>query len=184
MVDQRPLSELCSIWYVVVSCIFHYEYLFIVQSKPCYLWVRNYNSRFRSHSSTKAANYRCPRCSTRTCSLPCYKRHQTWAQCSGKRDPTAYIKKGQLATPAGIDHDYNFLTGIERELDAADQHVSERGNHPSLGRQQRTGRGGAFDQAILNAQVIIDAAPHGMSRQRENRTRWLKKYRPISCPRA
>lgn len=65
------------------------------------------------HISTP--KYTCPGCNTHTCSLACNKKHKSWANCSGKRDPTAYMAPSKLKTAAGIDHDYNFLSAIERE---------------------------------------------------------------------
>ncbi|POS81515.1 hypothetical protein DHEL01_v200088 [Diaporthe helianthi] len=67
------------------------------------------------HISTP--KYTCPGCNTHTCSLACNKKHKSWANCSGKRDPTAYMPASKLRTAAGIDHDYNFLSAIERERD-------------------------------------------------------------------
>ncbi|KAH8760365.1 hypothetical protein F5883DRAFT_357226, partial [Diaporthe sp. PMI_573] len=65
------------------------------------------------HISTP--KYTCPGCNTHTCSLACNKKHKSWANCSGRRDPTAYMPASKLRTPAGVDHDYNFLSAIERE---------------------------------------------------------------------
>ncbi|KAB8261819.1 hypothetical protein BDV32DRAFT_157814 [Aspergillus pseudonomiae] len=71
--------------------------------------------------------YRCPRCSTRTCSLPCSRRHKLWSQCSGVRDPAAYMKKNELATESAFDRDFNFITGIERTLERAERDAENRG---------------------------------------------------------
>ncbi|KAE8378136.1 hypothetical protein BDV26DRAFT_197396 [Aspergillus bertholletiae] len=71
--------------------------------------------------------YRCPRCSTRTCSLPCSRRHKLWSQCSGVRDPAAYMKKNELATESAFDRDFNFITGIERSLERAERDADNRG---------------------------------------------------------
>lgn len=78
------------------------------------------------HISTP--KYTCPGCNSHTCSLACNKKHKSWANCSGKRDPTAYMPASKLKTPAGVDHDYNFLSAIERER-ARNQRevVDERG---------------------------------------------------------
>ncbi|KAL1883239.1 hypothetical protein Daus18300_000297 [Diaporthe australafricana] len=65
------------------------------------------------HISTP--KYTCPGCNSHTCSLACNKKHKSWANCSGKRDPTAYMPAAKLKTAAGVDHDYNFLSSIERE---------------------------------------------------------------------
>lgn len=71
--------------------------------------------------------YRCPRCSTRTCSLPCSRRHKLWSQCSGVRDPAAYLKRSELATESAFDRDFNFITGIERTLERAERDAENRG---------------------------------------------------------
>ncbi|KAG6249956.1 hypothetical protein E4U23_001769 [Claviceps purpurea] len=65
--------------------------------------------------------YKCPRCHTQTCSLTCTKKHKSWSQCSGHRDPTTYIPPSRLRTPAGVDHDYNFLHGIELSLERSEK---------------------------------------------------------------
>ncbi|KAL9941361.1 hypothetical protein D7B24_003616 [Verticillium nonalfalfae] len=69
--------------------------------------------------------YKCPACDTRTCSLPCTRRHKAWSSCSGIRDATAYVPRAQLRTPAGVDHDYNFLHGIERAVQRAEREIVE-----------------------------------------------------------
>ncbi|KAH8425183.1 zinc finger HIT domain-containing protein [Aspergillus melleus] len=74
-----------------------------------------------------APKYRCPRCSTRTCSLPCSRRHKLWSQCSGVRDPAAYLRRNELATEAAFDRDFNFITGIERQIERAERDADNRG---------------------------------------------------------
>ncbi|KAL4734218.1 hypothetical protein BDV11DRAFT_213086 [Aspergillus similis] len=71
--------------------------------------------------------YRCPRCSTRTCSLPCTRRHKLWSQCSGIRDPAAYLRRAELATESAFDRDFNFITSIERRLERASRDAENRG---------------------------------------------------------
>ncbi|EUC50141.1 hypothetical protein COCMIDRAFT_82586 [Bipolaris oryzae ATCC 44560] len=121
--------------------------------------------------NTTQFKYRCPGCSARTCSLPCYKKHQQWAQCSGKRDPTKFVKKSELLTPTGIDHDFNFLSRIERNLDKADKvaaHASAAAPSEALSNRQRAGVPYAKLEAA--AAVNIIRAPQGLSRQRENKS--------------
>lgn len=114
----------------------------------------------------------------RTCSLPCYKRHQKWAQCSGIRDPTVYVKKSKLYTAAGVDHDYNFITSIERGLEHAERKLEDREIQP-----EAFIKGPRHEQTLCNAvratKVIIEHAPRGMSRQKQNRTHWLPRVRCI-----
>ncbi|KAL6235249.1 hypothetical protein BDW75DRAFT_144572 [Aspergillus navahoensis] len=71
--------------------------------------------------------YCCPRCSTRTCSLPCNRRHKLWSQCSGVRDPAAYLRRTELATESAFDRDFNFITSIERRLERASRDAENRG---------------------------------------------------------
>ncbi|KAF9892598.1 hypothetical protein FE257_001000 [Aspergillus nanangensis] len=73
--------------------------------------------------------YRCPRCSIRTCSLPCSRRHKLWSQCSGLRDPAAYLRRSELASEGAFDRDFNFITGIERGLERAERDADNRGIH-------------------------------------------------------
>ncbi|KAH9865512.1 hypothetical protein J1614_009097 [Plenodomus biglobosus] len=115
------------------------------------------------------SKYCCPGCAARTCSLPCYKRHQQWAQCSGKRDPTKFVKKSQLATPAGIDHDFNFLSGIERDLEKAERAVGATTDAPS-DESAKFHHGRINYHRLEAAGVRVIRAPQGLSRQRENKS--------------
>lgn len=72
---------------------------------------------------TNPPKYTCPGCRAGTCSLPCHQKHKAWAGCSGRRDPAAFVPAARLKTPAGVDHDYNFLSGIERERDRNQREV-------------------------------------------------------------
>jgi hypothetical protein len=127
--------------------------------------------RLTCTSNTAKPKYRCPGCSSRTCSLPCYKRHQQRSQCTGKRDPTKYVKKSHLATPAGLDHDFNFLTSIERGLEKAERKVNGEG----LGALPPEVRKAARKREVSDRQyaavgVTVIRAPKGLSRERENGT--------------
>ncbi|KAH7414373.1 hypothetical protein DE146DRAFT_33441 [Phaeosphaeria sp. MPI-PUGE-AT-0046c] len=132
-------------------------------------------SELCSICNTNASKYRCPGCSARTCSLPCYKRHQQWAQCSGQRDPTKFVKKSQLVTPAGIDHDFNFLTGIERDIEKADKGLAENSHGSastsrSWSQSQASQKGQTNYQHLEAAGVQVIRAPKGLSRQKENKS--------------
>ncbi|TDZ33704.1 putative box C/D snoRNA protein [Colletotrichum spinosum] len=69
--------------------------------------------------------YKCPGCLIRTCSIACQKRHKVRSSCNGIRDPTAYLPPSKLKTPAGVDHDYNFLSGIERAVQRSEKEIVE-----------------------------------------------------------
>ncbi|KAF4343174.1 Box C D snoRNA 1 [Fusarium beomiforme] len=150
------------------------------------------------HISTP--KYKCPRCGTRTCSLACIKKHKAWSECSGERDATAYMAPSKLRTPAGVDHDYNFLHGIERSIERAEKLlVEERGivQEEELrpltvqevkwkpgkdGRKRKVlvtrvlheAKSRTFERFLAarlrNLNITIVCAPMGMARQKENHT--------------
>ncbi|KAJ5713505.1 uncharacterized protein N7483_010686 [Penicillium malachiteum] len=150
--------------------------------------------------------YRCPRCSTRTCSLPCTRRHKLWSQCSGIRDPAAYLKRSELMNESSLDRDFNFITGIERSLERADRDAENRGIDLARGQvQAQDGDGGdsqdfgaaagrkrkhpqqglvkgeaGFLRGAETGAVTVIRAPRGMSRNKENNSRWHPKHKCLS----
>ena len=150
-----------------------------------------------SYSHVNPPKYRCPRCSTRTCSLACTRRHKLWSQCSGVRDPAAYLKRNELATESAFDRDFNFITGIERHLERADRDADNRGidlsrriqgddpgdgSHDlNAGRKRKhlhqglvKGEAG-FLRAAEAGGVKVMRAPKGMSRSKKNGSRFHPK---------
>ena len=138
------------------------------------------------NSHTLPHKYRCPRCFVLTCSLPCIRRHKQWAQCSGLRDPAAYVKRADLATPKMIDHDYNYLTSLEREFDKADRDADARGFLLDEVLNNRGAKRNAFkgevqmNDALERCGVIITKAPKGMSRAKANHTQWDREKRRLT----
>ncbi|KAI7350841.1 hypothetical protein KC320_g5336 [Hortaea werneckii] len=132
---------------------------------------------------TEQPKYRCPRCQTQTCCLPCYKKHQQRASCNGKRDPAAYQKKSQLATASGLDRDYNYLKGVERHIDTASQEAEDRGIGAKNASSKNVLRGWRADSALqrylVQNNINIEHAPKGMSRQKNNQTRPTKSNRIV-----
>ncbi|RSL95444.1 hypothetical protein CEP52_012043 [Fusarium oligoseptatum] len=150
------------------------------------------------HVSTP--KYKCPRCSIRTCSLACIKKHKAWSECTGERDATAYIPPAKLRTPAGVDHDYNFLHGIERSVERAEKLLVEerslvqeeelrpmtvqevkwkpgrdgRKRKVLVTRVLREAKGRVFErflsQRLKKLNINIMCAPMGMARQKQNHT--------------
>ncbi|KAI0584632.1 HIT finger domain-containing protein [Pyrenophora tritici-repentis] len=95
----------------------------------------------------------------------------SWAQCSGKRDPTKFVKKSELVTSAGIDHDFNFLSGIERNLEKAERVASATtSSHVTEAKLSRQRAGVPYPKLEAAASVKIIRAPQGMSRQKENKS--------------
>ncbi|KAK6845494.1 hypothetical protein PG995_015604 [Apiospora arundinis] len=152
--------------------------------------------------------YKCPRCGANTCSLPCVKKHKKWSSCNGQRDATVYMPPSKLRTDAGIDHDYNFLTKIERSLEQTEkllvhergilperEQQNDRSNGPPnkktrLNKGQSRGRttleGGTRSWARpalkkLNALgITVKNQPYGMSRHKSNTTSFNKRSQTIN----
>ena len=86
-------------------------------------------------------------------------------------------------TPSGVDQDYNFLTGLERKLDKADREVEGRGivlrpesNGGNKKQRSDFAKGEVQMQKALQSRgVIIDRAPRGMTRSKQNSTNWNRK---------
>lgn len=105
------------------------------------------------------------------------------------RDPATYKKRSDLATASGIDHDYNYLTSLERELDRAERDATSRG---VLLEQETSGNAAKIHwrakglhgpekgevplkAALERSRVIVVRAPKGMARSKQNETHWMKK---------
>ncbi|KAG9685830.1 hypothetical protein KCU95_g12662, partial [Aureobasidium melanogenum] len=127
--------------------------------------------------------YTCPRDAVRTCSLACSQSHKRRAACSGIRDPAAYVSKSSLQTAGGIDRDYNFLSGLERNLSRADKETSERGvSLDGKGKpifQKRWHDNGALGKYLKEYGIVVHKAPIGMARQKANQTRFIQKSKRI-----
>uniref|UniRef100_A0A0R3RRR6 Box C/D snoRNA protein 1 n=1 Tax=Elaeophora elaphi TaxID=1147741 RepID=A0A0R3RRR6_9BILA len=69
--------------------------------------------------------YRCPRCSFRTCSLPCSKEHKTKYDCSGERDKSFNIIKRltDYSSSVAVD-DEKFLSTVTTSLSNATERLT------------------------------------------------------------
>ena len=146
-----------------------------------------------------APKYTCPRCSIQTCSLPCTRRHKLWSECCGVRDPTAFKPKSQLATPSGVDHDYNFLHSIEHKIERSEKRIVEdrglvergelaaarRDQNPDewrvkMQKRKRNNPGQEpIERSLKMMRTTVELAPKGMKRSGENATTWSKARRTI-----
>ncbi|KAH6610287.1 hypothetical protein Trco_000307 [Trichoderma cornu-damae] len=159
---------------------------------------------------TSVPLYKCPRCNTRTCSLACVKKHKAWSQCNGERDQTAFVARSKLATAAGIDHDYNFLHGIEMASERAervlveDKGIIQKDELRPLTMEEvrwKVGRDGRRRKVLVTRLLkrqkerladkllasklkklgtVVASVPRGMTRQMENHTTVNRKSGRIS----
>lgn len=105
------------------------------------------------------------------------KRHKLWWQCSGARDPAAYRKRHQLATPTSFDQDYNFITGVERRLERAGTEAQQRGIALSDDRRKRIKGEARRDVETQQRTAIVLKAPPGMSRALQNKSKWDNRHK-------
>ncbi|EHY54122.1 hypothetical protein ABEF92_008265 [Exophiala dermatitidis] len=152
-------------------------------SKVCIVMQESNNSPLLTDlcaiCHTDPIKYTCPRCGIHTCSLPCVKRHKAWAQCSGIRDPAAYKKRSDLATPSAVDQDFNFITSVERSLQRADELVSDKGIHlaPSGIARGSHGTKRKFDVEVEERGIRLIKAPQGLSRSKQNKSHWAGQHK-------
>ncbi|GFQ72213.1 hypothetical protein TNCT_717791 [Trichonephila clavata] len=64
------------------------------------------------------SKYRCPKCSTLSCSLKCVKAHKEQSGCNGIRDKTAFVPLEEFKD-CHLHSDYHFLQDVVRSLDNA-----------------------------------------------------------------
>ena len=89
------------------------------------------------------------------------------------------MKRADLVTPKGIDHDYNYLTSIERELDSAEKNALSRGfvleEEKRIKRRNPVKGETKLNAALERQRVIVTRAPKGMTRSNQNGTICSKK---------
>ncbi|KAF5393766.1 hypothetical protein D9757_000265 [Collybiopsis confluens] len=139
--------------------------------------------------NTCYAIYTCPRCSARTCSLPCSSNHKTATNCSGERDKVAFVnmKDYSLGT---LMSDFTYLEEVGRKVGEWGS-VIAKGSYATPAPPNRamrggrgygrTGRGGSSfhktKRDILKSQlethdISMDLLPVGMTKRQHNQSIW------------
>ncbi|KAF8211416.1 hypothetical protein K438DRAFT_1958528 [Mycena galopus ATCC 62051] len=147
------------------------------------------------------AIYTCPRCTTRTCSLPCASTHKTRTACSGQRDKAAYVPMNRYGWGTMMD-DYAFLEDVGRKVgdwggeisrgkfQAGGAAAASSGDRGGRGRGRGRGRargaggasggGGRTKRDVLRMQleardIEMNILPPGMERHKLNQSTWDAK---------
>ena len=130
--------------------------------------------------------YTCPRCSFRTCSLPCSSIHKSRDGCSGIRDKAKYVPMNEYGWGTMMN-DYVFLEDVGRRVGEWGMEIgrggfSTRGSDRGRGRRGRGGNssGGAntrTKQEVLKQQlelrdIDMELLPAGMERKKLNKSMW------------
>ena len=141
--------------------------------------------------SARVAIYTCPRCTTRTCSVPCSVAHKTSTGCSGVRDKAKFVPMNRYTYGTMMD-DYVFLENVGRRVSEWGHDIARGGYGTVQGRRGRGGMGrGNGTRAnvsrkkrdkrdMLKSQlelrdVEIDLLPAGMQRRSLNHSTWDPK---------
>ncbi|KAI8571706.1 hypothetical protein RHMOL_Rhmol01G0140300 [Rhododendron molle] len=77
----------------------------------------------------KPSKYKCPGCSTRSCSLPCVKAHKQRTGCTGKRQQTQFVPLSHFDDNLLLS-DYNMLEDVKRVADSAQRMRLKLGGYP------------------------------------------------------
>ena len=120
------------------------------------------------------ARYRCPACDARSCSLACVQQHKAERACSGVRDPAKYCSM-QTFDDTTLKRDFGFLEGVVRGVDSSKRARRETERPAGPARYHAAGLTPARQHLLRHASergVQLELLPHGMTRQRENSTRY------------
>jgi hypothetical protein len=145
-----------------------------------------------THSSTciicsQPFKYTCPRCSARTCSLPCIKVHKSNTGCDGQRDPTKFVTLTEFGQ-GDWGGDYAYLENGRRRIadwgkDLPAQSIPDnssrgrgRGGHiQGAGRRGPSKVDGLRDEFERRG-VEVEFMAEGMGRRKLNQSSWNQKY--------
>ncbi|KAF8252338.1 hypothetical protein K440DRAFT_658147 [Wilcoxina mikolae CBS 423.85] len=131
------------------------------------------------YCSTNPPVYVCPNCFARTCSVACCKKHKLYRQCNGVRDPAAFVKRSKLMTESGVNRDYAFLTGLEKEIsrpvdlvggdEEEEEEEEDDEKRKPLTRSQQKER---IQEFLKKRNITVKWAPwDGFKRAKENQSR-------------
>ncbi|KAH8118371.1 hypothetical protein DFH11DRAFT_1502292 [Phellopilus nigrolimitatus] len=141
--------------------------------------------------------YTCPRCLTKSCSLPCSRAHKAATGCSGERNRVAFVPMNQYGYGTLVD-DYVFLEEVGRKVETWGREIvkggiatqrengaATRGTSMRGGRGRGRGKGRTFGHGqdkrnFLAMQlgfrdIDMDVLPPGMERAKRNQSSWDSK---------
>jgi hypothetical protein len=85
------------------------------------------------------------------------------------------VKKAALFTPSGVDHDFNFLSSVISKVSQNEQDtIVWRAR--TITSQWRRKRADEFWQRVKDMGLTVHCAPIGLSREKKNRTQYIRKY--------
>ncbi|XP_070388517.1 box C/D snoRNA protein 1 isoform X3 [Dermacentor albipictus] len=124
----------------------------------------------------KPSKYCCPKCSARSCSLPCVKQHKKIGECDGIRDKTAYIPLDGF-TDLDLLSDYRFLEESARIVDSVCRTKPALGVYP----QQKSLPGflHKFQAECRRRGTVLKLLPRCFTKRQENKSQYNFRERCI-----
>lgn len=117
------------------------------------------------------AKYTCPRCHTRTCSLPCSTAHKQTTNCTGIRDKAAYVPLKDYGYGKLMD-DYVFLEEGKRKAEAWGREIV---GMKMVKEGPPAGKTVALQRALRDAGVVVEFLPEGMEKRKKNQSHYNQK---------
>ena len=140
---------------------------------------------------TTPARYKCPRCATPTCSLPCSRKHKQDTRCTGERDKVHYVPMNAYGWGTMM-RDYCYLEDVGRKVSewgneivrggymenigaskaaSARKYSSGRKPKPSRGKSKRD----VFRDHLETLGIDVELLPVGMERRNLNQSTFDQK---------
>ncbi|KAH0839702.1 hypothetical protein J3R83DRAFT_623 [Lanmaoa asiatica] len=138
---------------------------------------------------TTPARYKCPRCATPTCSLPCSRKHKQDARCTGERDKAQYVPMNTYGWGTMM-RDYCYLEEVGRKVNEWGNEIVRGGYRDNIGaskaasaRKSLSGRKSASAKSkrdLLRAHletlgIDVELLPAGMERRNLNQSTFDQK---------
>ena len=138
---------------------------------------------------TIPARYKCPRCATPTCSLPCSRKHKQDTRCTGEREKVQYVPMNAYGWGTMM-RDYCYLEDIGRKVSewgseivrggyttnvstskAASTQRSSKGRKPITGKSKRD----LLRTHLEKLGIEVELLPAGMERRNLNQSTFDQK---------
>ncbi|KAG5565230.1 hypothetical protein RHGRI_001208 [Rhododendron griersonianum] len=130
----------------------------------------------------KPSKYKCPGCSTRSCSLPCVKAHKQRTGCTGKRQQTQFVPLSHfddnlLLSELLLRVDYNMLEDVKRVADSAQRMRLKLGGYPHFRLPFPLK---SLRSAAASRRTKLLFLPSGMSKRETNQSNYNNRKKFIS----
>lgn len=135
------------------------------------------------------SRYKCPRCATPTCSLPCSRKHKEDTRCVGERDKAQYVPMNAYGWGTMM-RDYCYLEEVGRKVSDWGSEIVRGGymenigaSRAASGRKFTSGRkptAGKSKRDVLKAHletldIDVELLPAGMERRNLNQSTFDQK---------